>query len=204
MASAPPAFSFVGSQPRADPLDHFIAHLISSLRGRAGVIYKESIAKIIERRNGESVKLSAVRFHFLLLKPGASMTFTYVVKLDSPALDSIAASLKLVANTSVAGLSILMDVRGKVDQILAAQAANEAKEVMFEDDLIAKIQSQKTVEDGLVLLLNTVAGLVKSNPGPDAAKQAQALALLQGNTDEMTAAVVANTIAAPAPDPNAP
>jgi hypothetical protein len=90
-----------------------------------------------------------------------------------------------------------MDVRGKVDQLLAAQAANEAREVMFEDDLIAKIQQQKTVEDGLTLLLSTLFNLVKSNPGPDAAKQAQVMALLQGNTDAMTAAIVANTLAAP-------
>lgn len=125
------------------------------------------------------------------------MTITH--KLDSPALDSIAASFKTLAANAVSGLSVLVDVRGKVEQLLAAQAANEVKEVMFEDDLIAKIQEQKTVEDGLTLLLSTLYNLVKSNPGPDAAKQAQAMALLQGNTDAMTAAVVANTIAAPAP-----
>jgi hypothetical protein len=130
---------------------------------------------------------------FSILRPGASVT----LKLDSPALDSVAASLKSLAENAVTGLSVLMDVRGKVDQLLAAQAANEAREVMFEDDLIAKIQQQKTVEDGLTLLLSTLFNLVKSNPGPDAAKQAQVMALLQGNTDAMTAAIVANTLAAP-------
>lgn len=127
------------------------------------------------------------------------MTITH--KLDSPALDSIAASFKTLAANAVSGLGLLVDLRGKVDRILAAQAAQREREVAFEDDLITKIQQQKTVEDGLTLLLNTLFNLVKSNPGPDPIKQAQAMALLQGNTDAMTAAVLANTPAAPPAGP---
>jgi hypothetical protein len=131
------------------------------------------------------------------------MTFNYNLKLDSPALDSIADSFKALVTAASLGVGVLIDVRAKVDVLLAAQAADEAHEKMFEDDLIAKIQQQKTVEAGLTLLLKTLFDLVKSNPGPDTVKQAQAMALLQGNTDDMTAAIIANTAAA-APDPNAP
>jgi hypothetical protein len=126
-------------------------------------------------------------------------TVSRTLKLDSPALDSIAASFKTLAVNAVTGLSVLMDVRAKVDQLIAAQAANEAKEMAFEDDILAKIAAQKTVDDGVAVLLGQLTGLIKSNPGPDPVKQAQALALLQANTDEVSAALLANTPAAPVP-----
>lgn len=82
-------------------------------------------------------------------------------------------------------------------QILANQANEKEHQQMFEDDLIAKIAEQKTVADSVKTLLENLTAVIKANPNPDPVKQAEILAALTGNTQELADAVVANTPSAP-------
>jgi hypothetical protein len=125
--------------------------------------------------------------------------FSRNIKLDIPAVSEIAASLKALITPVTGAFNLLLECRSLLQQLHAAQAANQEKQMAFEDDILAKIAQQKTVDDGVGVLLGQLTALIKSNPGPDTAKQAQALALLQANTDDVAAALLANTPLAPPP-----
>lgn len=71
--------------------------------------------------------------------------------------------------------------------------ANQEKTTMFEDDVIAKLTAQKTIADGVKALLEQLTVLVKALPTTDPAKQAQILALIDANSQEVSDAIVANT-----------
>lgn len=96
-------------------------------------------------------------------------------------------------------LAIVKDTASTLRAFIAASAANQEKTRMFEDDVITKLNSQKTVNDGVVTLLSTLTTLIKANPGTDPAKQAQILKLIDDNSQEVADAIVANTPGAPPP-----
>lgn len=98
-------------------------------------------------------------------------------------------------------LAIVKDTASTLRAFIAASAANQEKTRMFEDDVITKLNSQKTVNDGVVTLLSTLTTLIKANPGTDPAKQAQILKLIDDNSQEVADAIVANTPAAGGPPP---
>ena len=66
----------------------------------------------------------------------------------------------------------------------------------FIDDLEAKVAAEKTVDDSVLALLETIVAQLKA-AGADPVRQAAVLASLQAEQDRLAAAVTANTPAAP-------
>ena len=68
----------------------------------------------------------------------------------------------------------------------------------FIDDLEAAVAREQTVDDSVLSLLEHISQALK-DAGVDPARQAAVLAALQTEQDRITAAVTANTPAAPTP-----
>lgn len=93
-------------------------------------------------------------------------------------------------------------LRRKLDGIDRALQRIEGKEIMAQktlDDVLADVSAEKTVEDGLVTLVQGIkAQLDAAVAAGDLNKVAQIAASLEANTQTMSDAIVANTPAAPA------
>src|SRR5215471_431649 len=100
-------------------------------------------------------------------------------------------------------LARLVDIEhalGRIEHaldLLGGSVRTEETHLMaFIDDLEASVAHEKTVDDSIIALLNSLhQALVDA--GVDPARQAAVLAALQGEQDRIAAAVTANTPAAP-------
>ncbi len=99
--------------------------------------------------------------------------------------------------TIIRGLVISPDLAAKVAQILT----NTETLMAFKDDVIAKLQAQKTILDGVKTLLEQLTGIIKDNPGITPEAQAEILSLIDANSQEAQDALVANTPGGPVVPP---
>lgn len=91
----------------------------------------------------------------------------------------------------------LSNDRPEVVELLHQILALQEKTMAFEDDIIAKLTAQKTIADGVKALLEQLTALIKALPTSDPAKQAEILALIDANSQEVSDAIVANTPGGP-------
>lgn len=96
--------------------------------------------------------------------------------------------------------SVLQPIVTRLDwldaRVLYLTIKEEQHFMAFIDDLEAAVQRETTVDDSIVQLLNQIAQALK-DAGVDPARQAAVLAQLQAEADKISAAVTANTPAAP-------
>ena len=139
---------------------------------------------------------------------------TNCLKLESPALDSIAVSLGSGAKALASGLNVLLYCRDLLNQIAAAQAANqkELQNVMSQiTDWAAKEQADLTSMQGSLAgivaqqkALNDKITALQNSPGTLSASDQAALDGILAASDALvtqTAAVIAPT---PVPAPAGP
>lgn len=94
----------------------------------------------------------------------------------------------------------LRRVLAKLDEIKGIVSETQVKETTIMatlDTILSKVQEERTVEDGVVTLLQQLFALTQGS-GDAQAKLDAIEAAIQGNEDNLAAAVVANTPAPPA------
>jgi hypothetical protein len=84
-------------------------------------------------------------------------------------------------------------LQSSVDALNTATTEGRATLMAFIDDLEASVAAEKTVDDSILTLLNTLVTAGSISPE----RAAAVLTALKGEQDRLAAAVVANTPAAP-------
>lgn len=85
----------------------------------------------------------------------------------------------------------------RIEMLLIEVVGKEKRMAATLDDLIAGVQQESTVDDSIIALLNNISAQLKA-AGSDPAKIQQVNDAIQANIAKITAAVTANTPAAPA------
>jgi len=91
----------------------------------------------------------------------------------------------------------------QLDRVLAQQERileREAQMAATIDDILAGVQQESTVDDSIITLLNNIAAQL-ANAGVPQDKIDAIMAVITANQAKVTAAVTANTPAAPPPTP---
>jgi hypothetical protein len=99
--------------------------------------------------------------------------------------------LRVVVHLDEADLLVLRDIRERLIRIERKEGEIMAK-VLTLDDILARIQSQGTVEDSIKVLVDSLVA-AKNDP----AKLAAIVSALDGNDAKLAAAILSGTPAAP-------
>lgn len=88
---------------------------------------------------------------------------------------------------------IALALQAMLDKVYERLDELEGKFMITTDDILAKLNAQKTVDDGIVVLLQSLNAIATAPNTTDQAKLQAISDLIDSNTKEISDAIIANT-----------